>query len=216
MCRTAFAIPLVILGLLSCAPARADVTCRPGDFAPSGADSYPGSARHSQGSASGSRLQYLDSSPGSQERTGDRTAVPSGGQPLPGNPNCFVTRHAPVKNGTPCKQDRDCPDKRCQLFPDGYKYCVAEQKVCTLPGDDGAPDGAVIALHQQCYECAASMGWKLCGERGKLILSGDQKGVVVRQPTDESGRDDWRSRQPATGTQVNTDSAGTKSRSMGR
>jgi hypothetical protein len=70
-----------------------------------------------------------------------------------------------VDNGVACKRDRDCSEKRCRLFPDGDKYCVAEQKSCVLPGGDGAPAGAVIALHQQCYECAPGIGWKLCGER---------------------------------------------------
>jgi hypothetical protein len=62
------------------------------------------------------------------------------------------------------------------------------------------PGGAVIGLHQQCYECAAGVGWKLCGETGKQALQSNTEGVVIRQPQDESGRDDWRYRTPtATG-----------------
>ena len=199
------ALPLTII-LLAGAPARADVICLPGDYSPSGATAYPGSARH-----------YQSSSPGMQETVGARTAVPSTWQAIPGNPNCYVTQHATVENGAPCKADRDCPDKRCRLFPDGYKYCLAEQKACTLPGGDGAPGGAVIAMHQQCYECAAGMGWKLCGETGKQVLSGNQEGVVVRQGSDETSREDWRERAPTAGNQVNTDNIGNTSRSsLGR
>src|SRR3954469_785070 len=143
-------------------------------------------------------------SPGIQEKAGDRTAVPSGWQSLPGNANCYIAPHAVLENGAPCERDRDCPDKRCRLFPDGDKYCVAEQKTCTLPGNDGVPAGAVIGLHQQCYECSAGMGWKLCGETGKQALQSNQEGVVVRQPSDESAREDWRYRQPVTNQQVNT------------
>ena len=73
-----------------------------------------------------------------------------------------------------------------------------------LPGNDGVPAGAVIGLHQQCYECSAGMGWKLCGETGKQALQSSQEGVVVRQPSDKSAREDWRYRQPVTNQQVNT------------
>ncbi len=201
MRQAGLVVPLTIVLLSSPAPARADVVCVPGDFSYSGASSYPGSARHYQGS-----------SPGIQERAGDRTAVPSGGQALPGNPNCYVAPHAVAKNGAACKRDRDCPDKRCGLFPDGDKYCVAEQKTCTLPGNDGTVAGAVIGLHQQCYECAAGMGWKLCGETGKQALLGNQEGVVVRQGSDETSRDDWRSREPTTDHQVDTDAGSSRSR----
>ena len=193
MRRAALALPSTILLLSALATARADVVCLPGDFSPSGSDSYPGSAQRYQGS-----------SPGIQEKAGDRTAVPSGWQSLPGNANCYIAPHAVVGNGAPCERDRDCPDKRCRLFPDGDKYCVAEQKTCTLPGNDGVPAGAVIGLHQQCYECSAGMGWKLCGETGKQALQSNQEGVVVRQPSDESAREDWRYRQPVTNQQVNT------------
>jgi hypothetical protein len=85
--------------------------------------------------------------------------------------------------------------------PNEDKYCVAEQKMCTLPGNDGVPASAAIGLHQQ---CSAGVGWKLCGETGKQALRSDQEGVVVRQPSDESAREDWRYRQPVTNQQVNT------------
>ena len=196
MRRSALALSSTILLLSALATARADVVCVPGDFSPSGSSSYPGSARHYQGS-----------SPGIQERAGDRTAVPSGGQALPGNPNCYIVPHTTAGNGAPCKRDSDCADKRCRLFPDGDKYCVAEQQACTVPSGDGVPGGAVIALHQQCYECSAGMGWKLCGETGKQALQSNQGGVVVRQGADESGREDWRERQPTTGQYRNTDNA---------
>ena len=202
MRQAGLVVPLMMVLLSSPAPARADVVCVPGDFSPSGASSCPGSVQHYQGS-----------SPGMQEQVGARTAVPSGGQALPGNPNCYVAPHAVVGNGAPCKRDRDCPDRRCRLFPDGDKYCVAEQKTCTLPGNDGTVAGAVIGLHQQCYECSAGMGWKLCGETAKQALLGNQKGVVVHQGSDERSRDDWRSREPTTGHQVDTDTARTTSRS---
>src|SRR3954454_14206011 len=110
------------------------------------------------------------------ETVGGRTAVPSTWQAIPGNPNCYVTQHATVANGALCKADRDCPDKRCRMFPDGDKYCLAERKACTLPGGDGAPGGAVIATHQQCYECAAGAGWKLCGEGRERGAGGAREG----------------------------------------
>ena len=122
--------------------------------------------------------------------------MPSGWQALPGSANCFVVPRATVANGAPCKRDSDCADKRCRLFPDGDKYCVAEQKACTLPRADGVPGGAIIALHQQCYECAAGMGWKLCGNTAKQALLNGQEGAVVRRGADESGREDWRERAP--------------------
>ena len=184
MRRAGLAIPLLVITQLSSGPARADVKCYPDD-SQTGAGSYPGSARRYQGPM-----------PGMAERTGDRTGVPSGGRALPGNPNCYVVPHVTAENGVPCKRDRDCPDKRCRLFPDGDKYCVAERKACTLPGNDGVPGGVVIALHQQCYECAAGIGWKLCGEAAKQALQANQEGVAVREPADESGREDWREREP--------------------
>jgi hypothetical protein len=193
------AFPLTILLLSSPAPVRADVVCLPGDTT-SGAGAYPGSARRYQGSL-----------PGLQEKAGDRTAVPSGWQALPGNPNCFVAPHATAANGAPCKRDSDCADKRCRLFPDGDKYCVAEQKACTLPRGDGVPGGAIIALHQQCYECAAGVGWKLCGDTAKQALQSNREGVVVREPADESGREDWRSRETDTDHYQNTDRATSRS-----
>ncbi len=202
MRRTKLAIPLtILLPLLASAAARGDVVCVPGDFSPSGASSYPGSAQ-----------RYQSAEPGMSETVGARTAVPSGWQALPGNANCFIRPHAVVENGAPCKRDRDCPEKRCRLFPDGDKYCVAEQKTCTLPGNDGTVAGAVIGLHQQCYECAAGMGWKLCGETAKQILSGDQEGVVVRQGSDETSRDDWRSREPVSDTSTATTRATDRAR----
>ena len=76
MRRSALALPSTILLLSALATARADVVCVPGDFSPSGSDSYPGSAQRYQGS-----------SPGIQEKAGDRTVVPSGWQSLPGNAN---------------------------------------------------------------------------------------------------------------------------------
>ena len=115
-----------------------------------------------------------------------------------------------MDNGKACKRDRDCADKRCRLFPDGDKYCVAEQKSCVLPGGDGAQAGAVIALHQQCYECAPGIGWKLCGETGKQALQSNQQGVVVRQGSDESSRDDWRNRSPVSASQASTSNPRTK------
>jgi hypothetical protein len=187
------AFPLTVL-LLAGAPARADVTCLPGDYSAPGANAYPGSAQ-----------RYRGGLPGMQETVGARTAVPSTWQTIPGNPNCFVTPHAALANGGRCKADRDCPDKRCRLFPDGDKYCLAGHKACTLPGGDGAPGGAVIAMHQQCYECAAGAGWKLCGEAGKRVLHGDQEGVVLREPADETGREDWRDRAPDTDHYRDTD-----------
>jgi hypothetical protein len=195
------AVALVVVLSSSAAPVRADVRCLPGDFTPSGGDAYPGSVQHYQGS-----------DPGMQETVGARTAVPSTWQTIPGNPNCFVTPHEKVENGAPCRADRDCPDKRCRLFPDGDKYCVAEQKACTLPQADGVAAGAVIGLHQQCYECAAGTGWKLCGETGKQILSGNQEGVVVREPADETGREGWRERQPLTGQETDTTRASDRMR----
>ena len=130
----------------------------------------------------------------------------------PGNTNCYIAPHAVVGNGAPCKRDRDCPDKRCRLFPDGDKYCVAEQKTCTLPGNDGTVAGAVIGLHQQCYECSAGMGWKLCGETAKQALLGNQEGVVVHQGSDERSRDDWRSREPVSDTSTATTRATDRAR----
>src|SRR4051812_45557509 len=87
------------------APARADLVCQPDDYSPSGANAYPGSAQHYQGSSSSGGVQrYQGSSSGIQERAGDRVAVPSGGRALPGNPNCYVVPHYVVENGAPCKR----------------------------------------------------------------------------------------------------------------
>jgi hypothetical protein len=59
--RAALALPSTILLLSTLAIARADVVCLPGDFSPSGSDSYPGSVQRYQGSAPG--IQENGSSP---------------------------------------------------------------------------------------------------------------------------------------------------------
>ena len=203
MRRTGLALPLLLALQLVPGPGRADVVCTPGD-PQSNSGTYPGSTQRYQG-----RLQRLEGGLQSSYQSGS-----SAGQALPGNPNCSIVRHATVDNGVPCKGDRDCQDKRCRPFPDGNKYCMAEQKSCTLPGRDGVPGGAVVGIHQQCYECAPGIGWKLCGETGKQALQSNQDGVVVRQGSgsDEPSREDWRSRRPVTSPRVNTDSPGSSRR----
>jgi len=194
MRRIGLAMPLFVALQLIPGPVRADVRCLPGDPQ---ADSsmYPGSTQRYQGSLG--RLQ------GGLQST-YQSGQPTASQGLPGNPSCSIVPHPTVDNGAGCKRDRDCSDKRCRLFPDGEKYCVAEQKSCVLPGGAGAPAGAVIGLHQQCYECAPGIGWKLCGETGKQALQSNQQGVVVHQGSDEASRDSWRSRSPVSASQAST------------
>lgn len=194
MRRIGLAMPLLLFLQLIAGSARADVVCTPGDPQAS-SNTYPGNTQRYQG-----RLQRLQGGLQSSYQSGQPTAS----QGLPGNPSCSIVPHATADNGVACKGDRDCQDKRCRPFPDGNKYCVAEQKSCTLPGRDGVPGGAVIGIHQQCYECAAGIGWKLCGATGKQALQSNQNGVVVHQGGDEPSRDDWRNRQALTAPQAST------------
>ena len=63
--------------------------------------------------------------------------------------------------------------------------------------------GAMISLRTSMS--SAPQAWAgSCAADGEAGTGSDQEGMVVRQPSDELAREDWRYRQPVTNQQVNT------------